>query len=101
LRNWFIRYYSRQKETQAMFLITAALFEPGTDFVRPIDVAEKLGVSRSTVTRWVRNGLLPGLRIAGTTRVHRATLEAIATAAARDASAILDNEDQSTEEGKD
>ena len=45
---------------------------------RDIDIAERYGISRATVWRWVREGLLPKpIKIAGTTRFNLAACDAV------------------------
>ncbi len=48
------------------------------ELLTPTQVAEIFQVSASTVTRWVREGRLPGVRTpGGTIRVSRSAIEAI------------------------
>jgi excisionase family DNA binding protein len=35
----------------------------------PTELAEQLKVSRSSIYRWTRDGTIPSIRIAGTTRI--------------------------------
>jgi excisionase family DNA binding protein len=50
------------------------------DILKIEDVAAYLQVSRRSVFRWMRAGLLPAVRIGGVTRVRRGDLESFIAA---------------------
>ncbi len=49
--------------------------QQASEYVSPRDVASRLGVSRETVLRWVRQGILPAIKIGQTIRISRARLD--------------------------
>ena len=49
--------------------------EEGKVWLRPVEVAEYLRVSRSSVYQWIRNGYIPCTRIGAQIRVNRSVLE--------------------------
>jgi excisionase family DNA binding protein len=50
-----------------------------TEFIRPKEVAERLGVSKHTVIRMVERGELDGFRVAHQYRIHRESVERLIT----------------------
>lgn len=46
------------------------------EFVRPVDVAKRLGVSRQAVYKWINDGRLESARFGASVRIPRAALEA-------------------------
>ena len=55
--------------TGATYLRCVRTEQPARQLIRPAECAHRLGVHRSTVTRWVRLGLLPAWSLAGTVRI--------------------------------
>ena len=51
--------------------------EPDGMWLRPIEVAEYLKVSRSSVYQWIRRGDIPSKRIGSQIRVNRSVLEGL------------------------
>jgi excisionase family DNA binding protein len=52
------------------------MFSRSTEFISAKEIAEVLGVSRNTVLRWIRLGLVEATRLpGGTYRVPRTELE--------------------------
>jgi excisionase family DNA binding protein len=49
-----------------------------SEFVTQQEVAERFRVSSSAVSRWRREGFLPGVKIAGTVRYRREDVDRIA-----------------------
>jgi excisionase family DNA binding protein len=49
----------------------------GSATLTPVEVAEQLAVSASSVRRWLLDGTLPGIRIAGRYRVEQAALDGL------------------------
>ena len=47
------------------------------EFLTPQEVAELLGVSRRTITNWIKTGKLPALKIGRTVRIKREALLAL------------------------
>ena len=48
----------------------------GLEFLRPIQVANKLGLSCAGITSLLRRGKLPGVKIDGAWLIHRSSLRA-------------------------
>lgn len=51
--------------------VDSQLFDKKSAFMSPLEVAELLGVSRRTVYRWLRDGEIPSVKVAGTRRISR------------------------------
>lgn len=51
--------------------------EPDGTWLRPIEVANYLKVSRSSVYQWIRRGDIPSKRIGSQIRVNRSVLESL------------------------
>lgn len=49
--------------------------ENETIFIKGSEASKRIGVNRRTITRWVRDGVLPGRIISGTCLVYRRAVE--------------------------
>lgn len=47
------------------------------DLLTPAEVASRLRVSRASVSRWAKDGVLKPIRVGGTLRFRRADVEAL------------------------